>query len=85
MHGRAFGNPIVDAEASGGAAGQHTAARGAANGSGSVGIGEFHALGGELVEVRRLDDRVAEAGEVAIAEIVTEDDDDVLRLLRLGS
>ena len=34
-------------------------------------------VGGEPVEVRRLDLRVAEAAEVAVAEVVGQEDDDV--------
>ena len=43
-------------------------------------VGEAHALGMQPVEVRRLQDRIAVAGEVAVALVVGEDEDDV-RLL----
>ena len=44
-----------------------------------VELREPHALGGHAVEVRRADGRVAVAAEVAVAEVVGEDDDDVGR------
>ena len=40
-------------------------------------MGELDAVGGEAVEVGGLDGRVGEAREVAVAEVVAEEDDDV--------
>lgn len=40
-------------------------------------MGELDAVGGEAVEVRGLDGRVGEAREVAVAEVIAEEDDDV--------
>jgi hypothetical protein len=44
-----------------------------------VEVGEPHALGVEAVEVRRLEDRVAVTGQVAIALVVGDNEDDVRR------
>src|SRR5262245_16800749 len=45
----------------------------------NVEVGPLLALGGHRVETRRPDVRTAERSEVAVAEIVGEDDDDVRR------
>ena len=42
-----------------------------------VGLGEPHALGREPVDVRRLDELLPETAEVAVAEVIREDEDDV--------
>ena len=52
-------------------------ARGGAHGSVGVEIGELHALGGETIDVGGLDVGRAHAAEVAVAEIVGEDENDV--------
>jgi len=44
---------------------------------GDVEVGQTHALGVQRVEVRRLQDRVAVTGEVAVPLVVGDDDDDV--------
>ena len=40
-------------------------------------MGELDAVGGEAVEVRGLDGRIGEAREIAVAEVIAEEDDDV--------
>ena len=58
------------------APGQELAARGRAHG-GDVEVGQADGLGVQAVEVRRLEDRIAVAREVAVALVVGHDDDDV--------
>jgi hypothetical protein len=58
-------------------AGHQGATGGSADGAARVAIGEADALGSETVEVRRLDDFLAIATEVAVTEIVGEDEEDV--------
>jgi hypothetical protein len=58
-------------------AGHEHAARRRAHGAARVELREAHALGGELVEVRRLNQLLPVAAEFPIAEIVGEDEDDV--------
>src|SRR5688500_11806309 len=69
MVGHAGANGIADGEESG--------AAGGADFSGAVKIGEAHALGGHAIKIWRADGGVAVATEVAVAQIVREDDDDV--------
>jgi hypothetical protein len=57
--------------------GQQGGSAGRANASGDVKIREAHSLGGETVEVGRLDLFLAVAAEFAVAEIVGQDEDDV--------
>ena len=47
-----------------------------ANGAAGIEIRETHPFGGEAVEIRRLDLRLAVAAEVAVAEVVGEDEHD---------
>jgi hypothetical protein len=65
-----------DADARGVAAGQERGARRRTDGVRGAEIGEAHALGGHAVEVGGADAR-AVAAEIAVAEIVAEDEDDV--------
>ena len=48
-----------------------------------VAVGEFHAAGGELIDVWGFVVFAAEAGEVGVAEIVGEDENDI-GVLRVG-
>ena len=73
----ARGNPVADAGTVGVAAGHETGAGRRADGEGRVAVGELDAVGGEAVEVGGLNRRVGEAREVAVAEVVAEEDDDV--------
>ena len=59
------------------AAGEHRAAGGRADRRGHVELGEPHALGGHPVQVRGAVERVAVAGQVTPAEVVTVDEDHV--------
>ena len=59
------------------AAGHEAGARGRAHGGIGVEIGKLHALGREAIDVGRLDVGRAHAAEVAVAEIIGEDEDDV--------
>ena len=70
-------NPRVNAISVGSATSEDRGARRAAHGAGRVALGEADALFCEGVEVRRLDDRVALHAEIAPAEIVGEEDDEV--------
>ena len=73
-----FGREVaVDAMAGGKLAGWEGGAAGGAHRAADVELGEEGALGGETVEVGRFDSAVAVATEVAPAEIVGEDEDDV--------
>src|SRR5215208_4463917 len=85
MNRGALGDPVVDAEAMGNFAGEQAAARGGADGGGGVAVGEFCAAGGEGIEGGCLDERMAEAGEVAITQVIGENEQDVGFGLRLGS
>ena len=58
-------------------AGHEDTARGRADGVAGVGTGEFHARGGERVDAGRLDLLLSVAAELAVAEIIREDEDDV--------
>src|SRR5581483_11642410 len=58
------------------------APRRGADGAAGVAGGELDPVGGELVEVRRLDLRLSVAAEVAVAEVVGEDEYDIGRALR---
>ena len=60
---------------------EHAAGRGADVVAGVV-VGELQALGGEAVEVGRADNFLTERAEVAVAEIVGEDKNDVGRTVR---
>ena len=73
----ALGEPRVDAVAKRRAAREQGRARRTAHGAGGVALREPHALVRERVEVRCLDDGMAVAGEVAIAEVVGEEEDEV--------
>ncbi len=58
---------------------------GGADGASGVVVGEAHAFGGHAVQVGRLDEALAVGAEVAVAQIVGQDEDDVGRVLRRGS
>ena len=51
--------------------------RSGADGRVDIKIRQFDSLGGELVDVRRLDQRIAETTRIGEAHVVDEDDDDV--------
>ena len=70
-----------DASAGGVLTGQDARARRGAQRAGGIGLRESDAAGGQPVEVGRLMILAAEAGEVAPAQVVGEDQDDV-RLVR---
>ena len=73
-----FGLAIAaDGGVAGVLAGHEAAARRRADGAAGVGLGEAHALGGQAVQVRREDVLLAVAAEVAVAEVVGQDEDDV--------
>ena len=40
-------------------------------------LGEFHAFGGEAIDVWRVDFLLTEAADVAIAEVIGDEEDDV--------
>ena len=68
---------VAHPRADGVAAREEGCAGGGAGRGGRVELGEAHAFGGHLVEVRRANRRVAVARQVAVAEIVGEEDDEV--------
>ena len=65
------------------AAGHQAGARGAAIRPADVAAGEAHAVPGQRIDVRRGNLRVALAAQLAVAEVVGDDDEDV-RALCLG-
>ena len=65
-------------------AGHQATARRGADGAAGVALREAHALRGQAVEVRRLDLLLAVAAEVAIAQVVGQDENDVGRSGRIG-
>ncbi len=60
-------------------AGQHRAARGRADGASGVEVGEADPLAGEPVQVRRLDRGLSVRAELAEAEVIGHDHDEVRR------
>ncbi|MEN9633397.1 MAG: hypothetical protein RL077_1801 [Verrucomicrobiota bacterium] len=74
---RLGGIVAVDAVARRNLPGEKTAAAGRADGSGDIKLGEQRAIGGEPVEVGRLGEGVTVAAQIAPAEIVGEDEEDV--------
>jgi hypothetical protein len=70
---------VADEGVAGMFAGHEHAARRSADVVPRVVMRELQALGGEAVEVRRADEFLAEGADVAVAEIVGEDEDDVGR------
>ena len=81
QHGTAH-DGVPDARAIGPMSGQKRGSRRGAGG-GDVVIGEADALSVQRVEIRRLQDRVSVAGEVAVALIVGDDQDDIGALGRV--
>src|SRR6185369_7043738 len=57
--------------------GEHGVSRGGAGGGVGVRVGEANAVCGECIDVWRVDVRGSVAADVAISEIIGEDDDDV--------
>jgi len=57
-------------------------ARGGADGAAGVALGEANAFGGEAIDVRGFDFRLAVAAQIAIAQIIGEDEDNVWPLRR---
>ncbi len=74
---RSIGNPALDAGAIRRAAGKQSRARGRAERGRRIILGEPHAFSGERIEVRCLDDWVAIAAQVAVAEIIDINQHDV--------
>ena len=64
-----------------GAAGEDGGAGRRADTAGRVALIEFHALGGQLVEVRRLNERMAVGARISPAHVVRENDDNVWRFV----
>ena len=88
VHRGEHGNPVVNADAVRRPSGHQPAPRGRAVGCRGVAVRQPHAFGGEPIEVGRLDDFVAVAGQIAVAEVVGQHHDDVRTVLgppvRLG-
>ena len=75
----------ANSRARGIAAGDEGATRGRANGRGGIGIDETNALRGQAIQIWSLIIRTAKATEIAVAEIVGEDENDVRATrLRVG-
>ena len=72
--------PVGGIEAGGVFPGHDGSTGGAADGAGSVGIGESHALFGKVVEVGCLVERAAVAPEVSPAQVVGEDKEEIERI-----
>ena len=77
VHGAERGDPVVDADAKRGAPGHQAGPGRRAVGRGGVAVGQAQPLARQLVDVGRLDHRVAIAGQVAVAEIVGQQDEEV--------
>ena len=73
----AAGEEVGEAEARGVFAGHDAGARGRADGTGGVGVGEAHATGGEAVDVGSFVEAAAVEADVAPAEVVDQDEDEV--------
>ena len=61
--------------------GHERRAGGGTDGTAGVGLGEADAFGGEAVEVRSFDPFLAVTAEIAVAEVVGHDENDVRRAL----
>src|SRR5262245_30647559 len=85
VHGRAVGDPVADADAGRCAAGHERGARWRTVGVAGIAAGEAESFSREAVEIWGLDVAAAVAGEVAVAEVVVEDEDDVGARWRLLS
>ena len=68
---------VGHAGADGVASGHESGAARGADLGGGIELREAQAFGGHTIQIRRLDRRVAVAAEVAVAEVVGQDDDDV--------
>src|SRR6478752_2438599 len=77
VHGRIFGYPVSDADARGSAAGHQCRPRRRAVRMPRVAVGQPQPLGGEPIEVGRLNVLLAKAMQIPIAQIVGQDEDDV--------
>ena len=75
----AFRQPGEHAVPVRGASGEEGGPGRTADGAGSVALGQAGSLFGKSVEVWGLEDRMSEAAEVAVAEVVCEEQDDVGR------
>ena len=71
------GDPVGELESGGIASAENGSAAGRTHGAGGVAIGEEHAVGGELVDVRSLVKLRAVASEVAKAEVIDKEKDKV--------
>src|SRR4051812_39257531 len=61
-------------------AGHEGAAARRADGGAGVSLREAHPLGGEAVNIRRADQFLSKAPDIAVPQIVGEDEDDIWRL-----
>jgi len=75
---------VVHADAVRTAAGEHAGAGRGAVRTGGIAVGQFHSLGGELVEMRRLDYRGAETAEIAVTHVIGEQEHDVGSIVWFG-
>ena len=79
LDGRAFRDPALDAGPEGRAAGEHGRPRRRAERRGRVVGREAHPFAREAIEGGRLEGVVAVAAEIAVAEVVGDDEQDVRR------
>ncbi len=77
VHWREHGDPVVNADAVGRAPGHQAGSGRRAVGGRRIAVGETHAFGGQTIQVGRLDPRMAVAGQVAVAQVVGQGDDEV--------
>ena len=72
-------DPVREMQAGGIFAGQQGGAGGGAYRAGRVAVGEADAILGQLVDVGRLVESAAVAGQVGLSHVVYENDDDIWR------
>jgi hypothetical protein len=77
-------DPIGEVEASGVLAGEKGGAGGRADRASGIGLGKFHAIAGELINMGSLVKRRAVAGEVGGTEVIDEHDQVIERSLGVG-
>lgn len=71
------GNPVGEVKTRGVLTGQDAGTRGRADGTTGVGVGETDALGSEAIDIRRIDETVAVGAQIAPAQVVHQDEQDV--------
>lgn len=76
----ALGDPSVHAVPIGGSPREDCGARGAAHSACSVALGEFYAFFGKRIEMGRLNSVVPKAAQIAVTQVVREEDHQVRRL-----